>query len=97
MNKQKKQRELIQEFLSIFEPGKDFGIREFKRLRMHPMPVMIFAEEIYKISPNQKGIICMLMKKIKESLKNRYIKAVDEKYRILLTTVNCSNWNKTNL
>ncbi len=67
--KGQKQKELIQEFLQIFKPGKDFGVREFRRLRMHPAPILLFAEEIYKIAPHQKRLICMLLDKILQNPK----------------------------
>jgi hypothetical protein len=84
-----KQKVLIDAFLSVFEVGKDFGAQELKGLQMHPMSILIFAEEIYKIAPNQKEIICVLLEKVKQSLVKRYIKAVADKFKIISPIVNC--------
>ena len=84
-----KQQELIQKFLSVFEVGIDFGVSEFKELQMHPMTIIIFAEEIYKIAPKQREIIRMLLEKVKQSQRTNFITAVNQKYQILQTSINC--------
>ncbi len=84
---EQKQKQLIQEFLEIFEPGKDFGMQEFRRLRMHSSSVLLFAEEIYKIAPQQKGFICMLLENVlKNKRTNNYLK---NKAKELQSIVNC--------
>ena len=85
--KGQKQKELIQEFLQIFEAGKDFGVREFRRLRMHPAPILLFAEELYAQYPHQKGLICMLLDKILQDRRaNQHFKT---KAQEMQNMVNC--------
>ncbi len=82
-----KQKELIQEFLQIFVAGKDFGVREFRRLRMHPEPILLFAEEINKTLPQQKELICILLEIILQNPRaNDYFK---NQAREMKNKINC--------
>ncbi len=82
-----KQKQLIKDFIQIFTPGTDFGVREFRRLRLHPIPVLLLAEEIYRTAPHQKALICVLLDKILQDRRaNDYFKQQAQEFK---NTVGC--------
>ncbi len=60
-----RQTKIIKDFLSIF-PAKSLKARRFRRLSLHPVPLLLFAEALLSDKQVNYPLVCLLINKISQ-------------------------------